>query len=305
MEQITSRRTIALIGWFCAWIVIISQFSLVTPNVAAQEPTDTSTASATPPSPPVPAETLTPEASLTAYSAITPTGTVSSTVTPTATVVSRTVDFRVDDDDIDPGECVTFSWLVRGDIDRIEFRAEDKDAILVSSMDSRDECPAEETDYDFIVTWLDGTQTTRSIEIEVDHTSDNDNAGDSSNGGGTPSPGGTGPFVPVTPVPFEQSSQQTDDGEFLAPIGVLGSVRLLPETGVLGPPSATAGAPAILIATPMPTSEPISHRPQNHMLAAQPRWGLWSALAGGLGLLLASSLVAVIISLVRLLRQSH
>jgi hypothetical protein len=154
------------------------------------------------------------------------------------------VDFRVDSDEITKGDCVTFSWVVRGDIDRVEFDqiGDGKVPVLVSDMDSRQECPEEETEYQLVVSWLDSTRTTRSIEVEV-----NDAGGDGENatGSGTPTPGGTGAFVPVTPIlitstpvsvggnsnPQATAQNVSGGGVVVTPVGALGSVQVLPETG--------------------------------------------------------------------------
>lgn len=89
-------------------------------------------------------------------------------------------------------------------------------------MDSRQECPEVNTDYELIVRWLDGTVTTRGIEIEVEV---------AGGGDGTSSSGGAGALVPVTPIPIP--------GTYVTPVGVLSSVRLLPETGELPSPHVT------------------------------------------------------------------
>jgi hypothetical protein len=136
-----------------------------------------------------------------------------------------------------------FSWVVRGDIDTVEFDqiGDGKEAVLVSDMDSRQECPEEETTYELVVTWLDSTETTRSIEIEVDvdGTGDGSGGGDS---GGTPTPGGTATFVFVTPIPIATTPvsagnstpvQGASGAVVVTPVGALGSVKVLPETGYL------------------------------------------------------------------------
>lgn len=289
MKHIMSHRTIATIRWICVCVVVCSQLSLFTPNVAAQEgPTDTPTPTATPTSTPTATETSTP-----APAPPTDTPTPTPTATPTATAVNRLVDFRVDDEEIKKGTCATFSWVVRGDIDRIEFDKldDDKAPILVSAMDTRQECPDGETEYEFIVRWLDGARTVRQVEIEVDDNddSDGDSGGNSSEQASTP--GGTGSFVPVTPVPLQEDTphQQSSSapppgdssgGTIVTPVGVLGSVSVLPETGA--PPGPSTGA-----------------------ADAHPRFlGPWVALAFGLG---ASGISAIagLTLLVMLLRQPH
>jgi len=210
-----------------------SQFGLFTLNAAAQEPTTEPTPLPTPTTAP----TWTP--------APTPTHTPDPATTPTAnpTAATRTVDFRVDDDKIPSGECVMFSWVVRGDIDTVEFDeiGDGKEALLVSDMDSREECPEEATTYELIVTWLDSSETTRSIEVEIDDSSNGDNGGSS----GTATPSGTAAFVPVTPIPAIGTPVSTvgpaytpvsSGGVVVTPIGALGSVQVLPETGYLSSP---------------------------------------------------------------------
>jgi hypothetical protein len=156
------------------------------------------------------------------------------------------IDFRVDEDEIIKGECVMFSWVVRGDIDRVEFDqiGDGKVALLVSDMDSGQECPEEETTYELVVTWLDSTETTRSIEIEVDADGTGDGSGDNGASGGTPTPGGTATFVLVTPIPiattpvsagYSTPVQGVSGVVVVTPVGALGSVKVLPETGYLSP----------------------------------------------------------------------
>lgn len=232
MLQIMKDRTRVLKQWICILAVMCSQFGLFTLRAAAQEPTTEPTALPTP----TPAPTWTPIP--------TPTNTPDPAVTPTTnpTASARLVDFRVDDDEITKGECVTFSWVVRGDIDRVEFDqlGDGKVPLLVSDMDSREECPEEDTTYELDVTWLDGTNTERSIKIEVDEDDAGDNSGDSDASSGTPTPAGTASFVPVTPIPVigtPQASYQDASGSIVVtPVGVLGSVQTLPETGYWSSP---------------------------------------------------------------------
>jgi len=156
------------------------------------------------------------------------------------------VDFRVDEDEITQGECVVFSWVVRGDIDRVEFDqiGDGKAPILVSGMDSRDECPEEETKYELDVIWLDSTQTTRTIKIEIDTGGTGDSSGDNGASDGTATPGGTAAFVPVTPIPvattpvsvaYNTTVPVSSSGAVVTPVGVLASVQVLPETGYMSP----------------------------------------------------------------------
>jgi hypothetical protein len=162
-------------------------------------------------------------------------------------VSGRVVDFRVDDKEIEPGACVMLSWVVRGDINWVEFDTfeDDKSPVLVPDMDSRQECPSRKTDYGLNVIWLDGTRTSRTIEVDVKTSS----GGDSSTSAGTATPAGTAVFVAVTPIPVAISpgsvaggssqspaSLSASGGMVVTPVGVLRSVQVLPETGYLGPP---------------------------------------------------------------------
>jgi len=147
-------------------------------------------------------------------------------------------------------------------------------------MDSRDECPEEDTEYKLVVTWLDSTQTTRSIEVEVD-------VGGSSNSGtgaGTPTPGGTAAFVPVTPIPiattpvsvsYSTPAPVSSAGAVVTPVGVLASVQVLPETGHVSPSP---------------------HQKTDGTKDDLPNRRYWWPLAGGLVLILA---VAVVCSALR------
>jgi hypothetical protein len=236
VKQTRRHRIRKLTRWVCVLAVLCGQASLFTLRAAAQEPTTEPTSLPTP----TPAPTWTPIP--------TPTNTPNPAVTPTAnpTAAARTVDFRVDEDEIIKGDCVMFSWLVRGDIDRVEFDqiGDGKVPLLVSDMDSRQECPEEETTYELVVTWLDSTETTRSIEIEVDADGTGDGGGDNGASGGTPTPGGTATFVYVTPIPIATTPvsagnstpvQGASGGVVVTPVGALGSVKVLPETGYLSP----------------------------------------------------------------------
>jgi hypothetical protein len=239
MKAIINHRTRIWIRWVGVGVMLLSQVGLFTLRVAAQEPTVEPTALPTP----TPAPTWTP----TLPPVDTPTPTSPAPASPTPTTTGRVVDFRVDDDEIEEGACVMFSWVVRGDLDRVEFDTlgDGKVAVLVSDMDSRQECPQEETKYELITTWLDSTQTTRTIEIEFKSQS-----GDSSGGDATATPIATGAWVAVTPIPMgttpvsvESSSSQTTPGPnssggmMAAPTGPLNSVSMLPETGYGPPPS--------------------------------------------------------------------
>jgi hypothetical protein len=294
VKQTISYRTLNFIRWVCICGVICSQLGLFARNVAAQEPTIEPTSLPTPTS--APTWTPTPTPVNTANPTATPTAT---SANPTATPAGHLVDFRVDDDEIDQGDCVTFSWVVRGDIDRVEFdqRDDDKTPILVSAMDTRQECPDEETDYDLIVSWLDGTRTTRGIEIEVDGGSSGSSG--NSDGGGTTTPAGTTVFVPVTPIPITSTPvsaeggtaqqavyQSTSGGVVVTPVGVLGSVQVLPETGYLSPPGAD------------------TNQAGDNLAAARPRWRLWLALASGLGIFLGIAVLGLTLA-AKIVRESE
>jgi hypothetical protein len=235
MKQILFRQTLILNRWTGLWLAIAIYLSVFTFEAAAQDPT------------------ATPE--------VTPTLGVPVAPTPIYSPEDRFIDFRVDDDDIDAGECVEFSWVVRGDIDRVEFdqRDDDKEAILVADLDDREECPIKDTDYELIVRWLDNTKTTSKIEVTVGESSSTDTGSDSSSSSGTNNSGsGTnttvGVFVQVTPIlitntlfnirvtPVPGSSEDTAGAAVPAvssapgtvpvePTGVLGTINTLPETG--------------------------------------------------------------------------
>jgi hypothetical protein len=283
VKQTISCRTLNLIRWVCVCGVICGQLGLFARSVAAQEPTTEPTSLPTPT--PAPTWTPTPTPVNTPNPAATPTAT---SANPAATPAGRLVDFRTDDDKIDKGECATLSWVVRGDIDRLEFdiRDDDKAPVLVSAMDTRQECPDEDTRYDLIATWLDGTQTAPSIEVEVN--GDTSGSGSNSAGGGTTTPAGTAVFVPVTPIPITGTPvsagggapqqavyQGASGGAVVTPVGVLGSVQLLPETGYLSPPASD------------------SDRSEDILAAAQPRWRLWLVLAGSLGTFLGIAVLGL------------
>ena len=240
MKAIISHQTRIWIRWVGIGVMLFSQLSPLTLSVAAQEPTVEPTALPTPTSAPTWTPTLAPEDP--------PTPTSPAPAGPTPTATGRVVDFRVDDDEIEPDTCVMFSWVVRGDLDRVEFDTlgDGKVAVLVSDMDSREACPAEETEYQLIATWLDGTQTTRSIEIEFKSQNE-----DSSDGGATATPIATGSWVAVTPIPIGTTpvpvapspspaapTPNSTGGMMAAPSGRLNTVSTLPETGYGPPPPA-------------------------------------------------------------------
>src|SRR5574341_733041 len=143
MKPITIHQTLASMRWICIWVLIYSQLSIFSFDVAAQEPQTgpsvtpvTAAQQPTAVPTPTPAPTWTPGPSPTA----TPGGggapTPTATTVPGGTPTGRLVDFRVDNSDVDSGECVQFSWVVRGDIDRVEFDKKDdnKDPLLVSDL---------------------------------------------------------------------------------------------------------------------------------------------------------------------------
>jgi hypothetical protein len=266
MKAIISHRTQIWIRWVGIGVMLLSLVGPFALSVAAQEPTVEPTALPTP----TPAPTWTP----TPLPVDPPTPTSPAPVGPTPTSSGRVVDFRVDDDEIEPGTCVMFSWVVRGDLDRVEFDTlgDGKVAVLVSDMDSREACPEEETDYELIATWLDGTQTTRSINIELKSQNK-----DSSGGGATATPVATGAWVAVTPIAIGTTpapaapapapaapAPNSSGGMMAAPTGRLTSVNTLPETGYGPPPSADVTQAA------------------DHVTAAQSAAPTWLIFAGAL-----------------------
>jgi hypothetical protein len=253
MRSHVSYRTLTAVCLVCLWATVCIGLNGFTPTVIAQEPTTDSSALPTPTTAPTWTPTVvgTPDPHATATS---PSGTP-------ATPTGRAVDFRVDDRNISAGECVTFSWLVRGDIDKVEFDQHDdnKNAVLVPEEKyDAEECPGSTTEYNLIVSWLDGTRTTQTIKVKVEDADDDGGDGEADQ---TVTPVGTAGFLPVTPLPISGMSgesggggqgatpqsvayQSAPDGVVVTPVGALGSVTLLPETGY-GPPPA-AGASRIL-----------------------------------------------------------
>jgi len=294
MKSTTNYFTFALLRWICVWVVISGLLSLLTLNAAAQEPTDVPT--------PTPMPTWTPQPSPTLMPPPNPSASPTPN-NPGATPTGRLVDFRVDDDEIDKGDCVQFSWVVRGDIDRVEFdNADDsKDPILVSALDNRQECPDEDTKFELIVRWLDGTKTSGEIDIEVHSGSSSSGSISDANSSGN---GGAGEFAKVTPIlmttstptpivavasvdPIDTTYQQlafasTSDSPSAKPAGLLGTVNTLPETG-LAPPKST---PAI-----------------DGVGEAQPQQLFWLAIAGGVIIFLAGAKFNLVL-LRKFLRQS-
>lgn len=294
MKHLTSYRIIALIRWVCVWMLLFSRWSPLTLDVAAQEPTSEPTVLPTPTPAPTWTPTPTPINTPGAATPTTPSG------SPTATPSGRLVDFRVDEDKVKPGDCVTFSWVVRGDLDRVEFdvKEDGKVAVLVSDMDSREECPSSETKYELTATWLDGTRTARTIKVEVDSGGDGDSgSGDT----GSATPAGTAVFVPVTPIPFPSTpvaggssapqpvSQQSPSGSVsVAPVGgALSGVRVLPETGHRSPPSATV------------------IQLDNNPAVTESQQGFWLILVAGLILFLGMAIIALAASATEVVQESE
>jgi hypothetical protein len=165
----------------------------------------------------------------------------SPTETPTGTAaVSRLITFRVDENEIDQGECVLFSWVAKGeDIGFVEFAENAKNPILVEEQGTHTVCPEGTNVYQLLVTWIDSTRTGSDIlQVKVNEQSDSSGSGDSSAGGAeVVSPPGT--FVAVTPVPILAPSAPsqatpvpgTSNSIVARPTGILGSVVVLPETG--------------------------------------------------------------------------
>ncbi len=249
MKPHVSYRTLTAVCLICLWAMICAGLNGFTPTAIAQEPTTDSSALPTPTTAPTwtPTPVGTPDPHATATS---PSGTP-------ATPTGRTVDFRVDDRKISPGECVTFSWLVKGDVNKVEFDVHDdsKNPVLVPEEEyDSEECPGSTTEYRLVVSWLDGTQTTQNIKVKVEG-SDGGGDGSDSDSSQTATPVVTADFMIVTPLPISGISggsgsgsqvatpqavvyQSVTDGVVVTPVGALGSVTLLPETGYGPPPAA-------------------------------------------------------------------
>ncbi len=220
-------------------IILFSQMSLFSPQAAAQDPTPVPTATTAPTWTPVPGATVTP----TAGEPVAPTPPGSN---PTATPTGRLVDFRADKEEIELGECVVFSWIARGDIAWVEFDEidDDKEPILVEDQGNRQECPDNETDYELIVTWSDGSKTGRRIEIKVNLDESSGGSGGSGSGvNAVPTPGA---FVVVTPIAlaeiqeataiannFDFNNLDTAGGSAPPSDAILATIVELPETGGL------------------------------------------------------------------------
>ncbi|MCB0193477.1 MAG: hypothetical protein KDJ65_16135 [Anaerolineae bacterium] len=234
-----------MVRWAVIGLLVTISLSLLASHAAAQDPTPLPTPTPAPTWTPAPNATDTPVPNV----PIQPTP-IPATITPSG----RLLDFRVDEDEIDSGDCVQFSWVVRGDIDRIEFDEmdDDKEAILVSEQDDREECPEEDTEYKLTVRWLDGSKTSDSIDIDViDGSGDGTSSSGSSSNGSTGDTSGStvGSFVIVTPIALKSLTpeaeedtsgedaflQITEPGEAGQPVekpaGALGSITMLPQTG--------------------------------------------------------------------------
>lgn len=282
MKMIINFQSFKLGRLILIGLVIYSALSLFAGRAAAQDPTPLPT--------PTPAPTWTPAAAPTD----TPAPNVPNPPTPlpaTVTPSNRLIDFRVDEDEIDSGDCVEFSWVVRGDIDRVEFDEIDdgKEAVLVSEQDEREECPDVDTEYKLIVKWLDGSKTSDSIEIDVlDDSSDGSSSSSGGNGTGQDSGSTVGVFIIVTPIAmssltpvaeenesdlFTQISPDGSDGQPVEkPAGILGSVNSLPETGhIPGQNSFSTANRPIVTNESLPDDRP---EPLGQLIS----FGLWGVL---------------------------
>ncbi len=233
MKPATPYRLFWIISFFAIALLSSAGSKYLVPPAAAQgEPTSVPTATVAPTWTPVPGVTST------------PTPVPGQTPTPTGTPTGRDVDLRPSSDDIEieeAGDCVLFTWLVKGDIDRVEWDEEDDDLdpILVDASDERTECVDEETAFVLIVRWLNGQSSKEKREIKIVGPKD---SGDSSGGGGpVPTPGAfvvvtpllitnSIAFSPITPTPVFGGSSTGDQQK---PEGILGTIVELPETGSL------------------------------------------------------------------------
>jgi hypothetical protein len=288
MRTHVSYRTLTAICLVCLWAMVCVGLNGFASPAIAQEPTaDSPSDSAALPTPTA-APTWTPTRVGTPDTHATATSPSGSSATP----AGRMVDFRVDDTKISPGECVAFSWVVKGDINKVEFdvRDDDKNAVLVSEEGyANEECPTSTTEYRLVVSWLDGTKTSQTIKVKVEGTDGDSEAGQ------TVTPVATAGFMIVTPLPIPGMSggsgsgsggqvatpqavayQSAPDGVVVTPAGVLGSVELLPETGY-GPPELQAPA------GPAPVSM---------------AWKLWPSSAAKLGIFLGGmAVIGLILSI--------
>lgn len=233
MKQPAHYRLLWILSFIGIWIIssVGSRIFLV-PVAAQEEPTPIPTATAAP--------TWTPESGATS----TPTLSPGQTPAPTSTPTGREVDLRPGDETIKidtAGDCVLFTWLVKGDIDRVEWDKEDDDTdpILVSASDERQECVNEDSDFTLIARWSNGQKSQETREIRIESDSSGSGGGSGGAGGPVPTPGA---FVVVTPLlitnslafspPAPESSASSAGDEF-RPEGILGTIVELPETGSL------------------------------------------------------------------------
>ena len=213
MRHILSQRAVTLLTWGCILAVVLGLSQLTSP-AAAQTPT---------PIPVTPTFTPTP---------VGPTATP--TLNLTGTPLGRVIEFRSDDDAVAPGSCVEFSWVVKPEaaVGIVEFEALEvsKPVLVESEVYDYLQCPDDTTEYVLRVTWLDGTQSAESIEIEV-----NKQAGTAIAAATAAAPP-PGTFVAVSPIPVAVGGIT-----YGTPVGALGSVQVLPETGYQ--PPGPAGSP--------------------------------------------------------------
>ena len=271
------RRCLVSASWILLLIILVSHPSRPNLQALAQEPTAFPT--------PTPANTPTVEASTPTPT----TGTTEPTPIPTSTIPQSTpnnrfIEFRVDDDEIESGECVRFSWIVKGDIGIVEFNEIDdnKDALLVSAEGNQDACPTKDTSYELIVTWLDNSRGGKGLTVELK----NDNNGQSGNSSGSSSNNGQtssspGTFIAVTPIMIQTTSTLT------APGGIFSAARTLPETGNR---SVATSVPAQAISVNLATEQPTKQSPISTISSTanqgSNRLNLWVVgLALGAGLL--------------------
>lgn len=285
-------------------LILYSVLSLLAARAAAQDPTPVPT--------PTPAPTWTPAADATN----TPVPNVPALPTPlpaTVTPSNRVVDFRVDEDEIDSGDCVEFSWVVRGDVDRVEFDQldDDKEAVLVSDQDEREECPEVDTDYRLVVKWLDGSKTSDTIEINVRDDGSSNGAGSSSGGSSTgqTTDSTVGVFIIVTPIAlnsltpeaesaadassesdlFSQITQDASGGQSTEkPAGILGSVNALPETGGVSSRKLVSVEDRPSVSSEINYDLPTQRSEPFGLVAAAGRWGMLIVVAAVLVRLITS-----------------
>lgn len=250
MTQMTKKRQNRIIGWLTVWtVIVLGLMSWPSLYAAAQDPDPLPTATSD--TPPDSQATASPTAGVPVGP--TPSG-------PTATPEGRVVNFRAESDEIDLGECVLFSWVVRGDVAWVEFNEvdDDEDPLLVDDQGDRQECPDNDTDYELIVTWLDGSKSRDGIEIEVNGSGSSSGGGGSGGGGGGGAAPTPGAFVVVTPIAYADVRGEVTpipgfmnipDSASLPPDNaILASIVQLPETGL----SKAGSAPADQIYSPYP-----------------------------------------------------